>query len=230
MQYHDLHSWHVTTNEARQLQDKLRNKLIQKDQFTEIRTIVGVDVGHRNGITLASVVVLNYPKLQIVDGVVAESRVNFPYIPGYLSFREIPPLLVAFARLKTIPDLIIVDGQGIAHPRRFGLACHLGLILDIPTIGCAKSRLCGEYIEPAEEKGSFSHIIDNDEIIGVALRTRTNVNVVYVSIGHRISLESAQNITLSCCPKYRLPETTRYAHKAAAGHIFENVEYVKESE
>ncbi|MCY4402497.1 MAG: deoxyribonuclease V [Candidatus Poribacteria bacterium] len=228
MQYQNLHSWHVTTKEARQLQDKLRNKLIQKDQFTEIRTIAGVDVGHRNDIALASVVVLNYPDLQIVDGVVAESRVNFPYIPGYLSFREIPPLLVAFARLQTEPDLIIVDGQGIAHPRRFGLACHLGLILDVPTIGCAKSRLCGEYIEPDIEKGSFSHILDKDEIIGVALRTRTNVNVVYVSIGHRISLDSARIITMSCCPKYRLPETTRYAHKAASGEIPEKVIYVKE--
>lgn len=230
MQYQNIHSWHVTTKEARHLQDKLRNKLIQQDQFTEIRTIAGVDVGHRNDIALASVVVLNYPNLQIVDGVVAESRVNFPYIPGYLSFREIPPLLVAFARLQTEPDLIIVDGQGIAHPRRFGLACHLGLILDIPTIGCAKSRLCGEYIEPDKEKGSFSHIIDNDEIIGMALRTRTNVSVVYISIGHRISLDSAQKITLSCCPKYRLPETTRFAHKAAAGEIPENVKYVKKSE
>lgn len=226
MQYHNLHSWHVTTDEARQLQEKLRNQVIQKDRFAEIRTVAGVDLGIKNDISLASVVVLNYPNLQIVDGVVAESRVNFPYIPGYLSFREIPPLLVAFARLKTEPDLIIVDGQGIAHPRRFGLACHLGLILDIPTIGCAKSRLCGEYIEPEKEKGSFSHIFDKDEIIGVALRTRTNVNVVYVSIGHRISLDSARMITMTCCPKYRLPETTRYAHKAAAGKMFEEVKYI----
>ncbi len=230
MQYNNLHSWRVTTDEARQLQEKLRNQVIQKDQFAEIRTIAGVDLGIKNDISLASVVVLNYPNLQIVDGVVAESRVNFPYIPGYLSFREIPPLLVAFARLKTEPDLIIVDGQGIAHPRRFGLACHLGLILDKPTIGCAKSRLCGKYIEPDIEKGSYTHILDQDEIIGVALRTRTNVNVVYVSIGHRISLDTARIITMRCCPKYRLPETTRYAHKAATGNIFEEVKYIKEKE
>ncbi len=230
MQYNNLHSWHVTTDEARQLQEKLRNLVIQKDQFAEIRTIAGVDIGLRNDTALASVVVLNYPNLQIVDGVVAESRVNFPYIPGYLSFREIPPLLVAFARLKTEPDLIIVDGQGIAHPRRFGLACHLGLILDKPTIGCAKSRLCGKYTEPETEKGAYTHILDQDEIIGVALRTRTNVNVVYVSIGHRISLDTARMITMACCPKYRLPETTRYAHKAATGNIFEEVKYIKEKE
>ena len=230
MQYNNLHSWHVTTDEARQLQEKLRNQVIQKDRFAEIRTIAGVDLGIKNDISLASVVVLNYPNLQIVDGVVAESRVNFPYIPGYLSFREIPPLLVAFARLKTEPDLIIVDGQGIAHPRRFGLACHLGLILDKPTIGCAKSRLCGKYIEPDVEKGSYTHILDHDEIIGVALRTRTNVNVVYVSIGHRISLDTARMITMTCCPKYRLPETTRYAHKAATGKMFEEVKYINGKE
>lgn len=230
MQYNNLHSWRVTTDEARQLQEKLRNQVIKKDQFAEIRTIAGVDLGIKNNISLASVVVLNYPNLQIVDGVVAESRVKFPYIPGYLSFREIPPLLVAFARLKTEPDLIIVDGQGVAHPRRFGLACHLGLILDKPTIGCAKSRLCGKYIEPNTEKGSYTHIFDKDEIIGVALRTRTNVNVVYVSIGHQISLDTARMITMACCPKYRLPETTRYAHKAAAGKIFEKVKYINEKE
>ena len=172
MQYQALHSWHVTTDEARQLQIELRNQIIQTDRFERIRTIAGVDIGFRNDIALASVIVLNYPDLQIVDGVVAESRVHFPYIPGYLSFREIPPLLVAFARLQTEPDLVIVDGQGIAHPRRFGLASHLGLILDKPTIGCAKSRLCGEYTEPDTEKGSFTHILDKDEVIGVALRTR----------------------------------------------------------
>ena len=228
MQYQDLHSWRVTTDEARQLQNELRDRIIQKDRFADIRTVAGVDIGFRGDIALASVIVLNYPDLEIVDGVVAESRVNFPYIPGYLSFREIPPLLVAFARLQTEPDLVIVDGQGVAHPRRFGLACHLGLILDKPTIGCAKSRLCGKYSEPDKEKGSWTHIFDKDDIIGIALRTRTNVSVVYVSVGHRISLESARTLTLACCPKYRLPETTRYAHKAASGKMFEGVIFVKE--
>ena len=175
---------------------------------------------------LAAVVVLNLADLQIIDGVVAESRITFPYVPGLLSFREIPPLLLAFAHLQTEPDIVIVDGQGLAHPRRFGLASHLGLILDVPTIGCAKSRLCGEYTQPDEQKGAYTHIVDNNEIIGVALRTRTNVSVVYVSIGHKISLRSARKLTLACCPTYRLPETTRYAHKAATGKMLDGLSYV----
>jgi deoxyribonuclease V len=155
--------------------------------------------------------------LQVVDSEVAECPVRFPYIPGLLSFREIPPLLTAIARLKTEPDLVIVDGQGIAHPRRFGLASHLGLILDKPTIGCAKSRLWGRYEEPGPEQGTYTYLTDKEEVIGVAVRTRTNVRVVYVSIGHRISLDSARTLTLACCRGYRLPETTRYAHNAASG-------------
>ncbi|MDE0087013.1 MAG: deoxyribonuclease V [Candidatus Poribacteria bacterium] len=230
MQYQNLHSWNVTPEEAKHLQNKLRTQLVRTDRFGTIKTVAGVDIGFKNDIALASVVVLNFPDLQVIDGVVAESRVPFPYIPGFLSFREIPPLLMAFARLQTEPDLVIVDGQGIAHPRRFGLASHLGLILDIPTIGCAKSRLCGQYTEPDTEKGAWTDLLDKDEIIGSALRTRTNVSVVYVSIGHRISLDSARMLTLACCKGYRLPETTRFAHKAASGKIPENVILVKEEE
>jgi deoxyribonuclease V len=230
MQYQNLHSWNVTPKEAKHLQNKLRTQVIRTDRFGTIKTVAGVDIGFKNNVALASVVVLNFPDLQVIDGVVAESRINFPYIPGFLSFREIPPLLVAFARLQTEPDLVIVDGQGIAHPRRFGLASHLGLILDKPTIGCAKSRLCGQYAEPDAEKGSYTNLLDKDEIIGTALRTRTNVSVVYVSIGHRISLNSARMLTLACCKVYRLPETTRYAHKAASGKIPEGVTFVKEDE
>ncbi len=230
MQYQDLHPWNVTPQEARQLQNDLRHQVVPVDQFDTIKTVAGVDIGLKNNIALASVVVLNFPDLQVVDGVVAESHVSFPYIPGFLSFREIPPLLVAFARLQTEPDLVIVDGQGIAHPRRFGLASHLGLILDKPTIGCAKSRLCGQYTEPDTEKGAYTYLLDKDETIGAALRTRTNVSVVYVSIGHRISLDSARKFTIACCPRFRLPETTRYAHKAASGKILEGVAFVKEGE
>lgn len=230
MQYQNLHSWNVTPEEAKHLQNKLRTQVVRTDRFGTIKTVAGVDIGFKNNIALASVVVLNFPDLQVIDGVVAESLVTFPYIPGFLSFREIPPLLVAFARLQTEPDLVIVDGQGIAHPRRFGLASHLGLILDIPTIGCAKSRLCGQYTEPDTEKGVYTDLLDKDEIIGAALRTRSNVSVVYVSIGHRISLDSARMLTLACCKGYRLPETTRYAHKAASGKIPEGVIFVKEDE
>lgn len=228
MLYQQLHTWNVTTDEAKQIQNELSHQVVQIDQFDKIRTVAGVDIGIKNDVATASVIVLNFPDLQIVDGVVAQSNIHFPYIPGYLAFREIPPLLVVFARLQTEPDLVIVDGQGIAHPRRFGLAAHLGLILDKPTFGCAKSRLCGEYKEPGLEKGAWSYLKDNKETIGIALRTRTNVSVVYVSVGHGISLETAREITLSCCPKYRLPETTRFAHQAATGKIPEGVTFLND--
>ena len=217
MQYRDLHSWDVTAEEARQLQNELRTQVVGTDRFGKINTVAGADIGFKKDIARASVVVLSFPELQVVDSVVTESPVRFPYIPGLLSFREIPPLLTAFTQLQTEPDLVIVDGQGIAHPRRFGLASHLGLVLDKPTIGCAKSRLWGRYEEPESEQGSYTYLMDKDEVIGAAVRTRKNVQVVYISIGHRISLDSARTWTLACCQGYRLPETTRYAHNAASG-------------
>lgn len=217
MEYRALHSWNVTPEEARQLQNELRTQVISTDQFGTINTVAGVDIGLKKDTAIASVVVLSFPELQVVDSVLTASPVRFPYIPGLLSFREIPPLLTAFDQLKTVPDMVIVDGQGIAHPRRFGLASHLGLILDKPTIGCAKSRLCGRYTEPNAEQGAYTYLTDKEEVIGAAVRTRTNVRVVYVSIGHRISLDSARMWTLACCQGYRLPETTRHAHNAASG-------------
>ena len=228
MQIQQLHPWNVTPKEARQLQNELRSRVVQNDQFEKIQTVAGVDIGLKDNKALASVVVLNFSDLQVVDGVIAESRVTFPYIPGLLSFREIPPLLAAFTHLNTVPDLVIVDGQGIAHPRRFGLASHLGLILNIPTIGCAKSKLCGNYKEPDTERGAYTHLYEKDEIIGVALRTRANVSVVYVSIGHKVSLDSARELTLASCKGYRLPETTRYAHKAATGKMSEGLTLIYE--
>ena len=217
MQYRALHSWDVTPEEARRLQNGLRTQVVKTDRFGKINTVAGVDIGFKKDIARASVVVLSFPGLQVVDSVVTESPVRFPYVPGLLSFREIPPLLTAFTQLQTEPDLVIVDGQGIAHPRRFGLASHLGLILDKPTIGCAKSRLWGRYEEPETEQGSYTYLMDKDEVIGAVVRTRKNVKVVYISIGHRISLDSARTLTLACCRGYRLPETTRYAHNAASG-------------
>ncbi len=219
MQYRSLHSWDVTPEEARELQNRLRTQVITADRFGTINTVAGVDIGLKKDIARASVVVLSFPELQVVDIEIAECPVRFSYIPGLLSFREIPPLLTAFDRLKTEPDLVIVDGQGIAHPRRFGLASHLGLILDRPTIGCAKSRLCGRYEEPEQEHGAYTYLTDKEDVIGSVVRTRTNVRVVYVSIGHRISLDSARTWTLACCRGYRLPETTRHAHNAASGKI-----------
>ncbi len=222
MQYRALHSWNVTPEEARRLQNGLRTQVVRTDQFGKINTVAGVDIGLKKDIAFASVVVLSFPDLQVVDSVVTESPVRFPYIPGLLSFREIPPLLTAFTQLQTEPDLVIVDGQGIAHPRRFGLASHLGLILDKPTIGCAKSRLCGQYEEPKSEQGFYTYLMDKGEVIGAVVRTRRNVQVVYISIGHRISLDSARTLTLACCRGYRLPETTRYAHKAASSKVPQN--------
>ena len=219
MKYHALHSWDVSSEEARQIQNRLRTQVVTTDRFGTINTVAGVDIGLKKDIARASVVVLSFPELQVVDSVVTESPVRFPYIPGLLSFREIPPLLTAFSQLQTEPDLVIVDGQGIAHPRRFGLASHLGLVLDKPTIGCAKSRLWGRYEEPDSEQGAYTYLTDKDEVIGAAVRTRTNVRVVYVSIGHQISLDSARTWTLACCQGYRLPETTRHAHNAASGKI-----------
>ena len=216
MQYRALHSWNVTPEEARRIQNGLRTQVVRTDRFGRINTVAGVDIGLKKDIARASVVVLSFPELQVVDSVVTESPVRFRYIPGLLSFREIPPLLTAFTQLQTEPDLVIVDGQGIAHPRRFGLASHLGLILDKPTIGCAKSRLCGQYEEPESEQGAYTYLMDKGEVVGTVVRTRKNVQVVYISIGHRISLDSARTLTLACCRGYRLPETTRYAHKAAS--------------
>ena len=226
MQYRALHSWDVNPEEARSLQNGLREQVVKTDRFGRINTVAGVDIGLKKDIARASVVVLSFPELQVVDSVVTESPVRFPYIPGLLSFREIPPLLTAFTQLQTEPDLVIVDGQGIAHPRRFGLASHLGLILDKPTIGCAKSRLWGRYEEPEVEQGSYTYLMDKDEVIGAAVRTRRNVRVVYISIGHRISLDSARTLTLACCRGYRLPETTRYAHNAASSKVPQNTPMV----
>lgn len=217
MRYKQLHRWDITPEEARHIQNELRDRVIREDRFGEIRRVAGVDLGFRQEVARASVVVLSFPELQPVDVVIAESQVQFPYIPGLLSFRETPPLLKAFERLDTEPDLIIADGQGVAHPRRFGIASHLGLILDKPTIGCAKSRLLGKYNVPQGEARSVSYLYDKEEIIGAAVRTRANVKEVYISIGNRVSLDSAIHLILACCRKYRLPETTRYAHHTASG-------------
>ena len=219
MQYRQLHPWDVMPEEARGIQNKLRELVIRTDEFGDVRTVAGVDLGFKKNLARASVVVLSFPTLELIDGVSVESTIKFPYIPGLLSFRETPPLLKAFDRLKTEPDLIIADGQGLAHPRRLGIACHFGLILSKPTIGFANSRLWGKHKEPNREKGSYEYLCDKGEIIGAAVRTRRDTSIVYVSLGHRISLNSAIRLTLRCCKTFRLPETTRYAHKAAAGTI-----------
>ena len=217
MKIASLHPWKVAPAEAMEIQQQLRERISRESTLTTVHTIAGVDVGFKGNIAKAAVVVLNYPELAPLDQSVAELEVEFPYIPGLLAFREAPPILAAFEKLQTEPDLIIFDGQGLAHPRRMGIASHVGVILDLPSIGCAKSRLYGIHEEPGPEKGSYTYLYDGDEVIGAVVRTRTDVKPLYVSIGHKIDLETAIQYVLNCCRGYRLPEPTRYAHRAAAG-------------
>ena len=211
------HPWNVSPAEAMEIQRQLRGKVSKERSFGEVHTVAGVDVGFKGEVARAAVVVLSYPELQPLDYSVAELPVEFPYIPGLLSFREGPSVLAALEKLATEPDLFIFDAQGLAHPRRMGLASHIGIIIDRPSIGCAKSRLCGTHHEPGPERGSYVHLYDDDEVIGAVVRTRTGVKPLYVSIGHRIDLESAIEYVLGCCRNHRLPETTRYAHRVAGG-------------
>jgi len=215
------HHWQVSTPEAIALQRRLAGQVSRNGGVVAPRLIAGVDIsaGKRQEMARGAVVVLNYPELGVVETRVAQDKLDFPYIPGLLSFRESPLILAACEQLTTTPDLIMVDGQGLAHPRRMGLACHLGLFLDTPTIGCAKSRLLGRHETPGEEPGSYAELVDRDETIGVALRTKLAVNPVYVSIGHKIDLETAMHWVLKCCRGYRLPEPTRLAHLAAGGDL-----------
>ncbi|MCK4836042.1 MAG: deoxyribonuclease V [Candidatus Aminicenantes bacterium] len=214
-----LHPWDVSPGEAILIQKRLFREVTHDDGFRKIDYVAGVDIGYKKGEGRAAIVLFRYPQMDLVDGIVVEGEVNFPYITGLLSFREIPLLLNGFEKLKIDPDIILVDGQGIAHPRRLGLASHLGLLLDCPTVGCAKSRLWGKYSEPGKEKGSIEYIYDKDDVIGAAVRTRENVKVVFVSIGHKMSLDSSIRVVLKCCLKYRLPEPARLAHRAASGNL-----------
>ena len=172
-----------------------------------------------DGRAKAAVVVMTYPELETVECRVASSKATFPYVPGLLSFRETPVLAPVLESLVTRPDILLIDGQGIAHPRRFGIACHLGLLFDMPTIGCAKSKLIGSFQEPAPVKGSSSMLKDGEEIIGAALKTRDGTRPIFVSVGHKTDLDSALRVVRTCAPKYRIPEPTRRAHLAAAGKI-----------
>jgi deoxyribonuclease V len=204
--------------QARTIQEALRDRVVTRDLVGRVRYVAGVDVGfEREGrITRAAVVVLRFPELVPVEQAVVRQRTRFPYVPGYLSFREIPAVLAALARLAVKPDLLLCDGQGYAHPRRFGLACHLGVLTNTPSIGVAKSRLIGEHDALAAEKGSWVPLRDQGEVIGAVLRTRTDVKPLFVSVGHRVSLETAIRYALACTTKYRLPETTRLAHHLAS--------------
>ncbi len=212
-----LHGWQLSTSQAKEIQNRLSGQVSRQNEVDSPRYIAGVDisVGRFSKMASGAVVVLEHPGMTVVETQVARGELDFPYIPGFLSFREMPLAIAAFEMLGILPDLVIVDGQGIAHPRRLGLASHLGLFLDIPTIGCAKSLLCGSHNEPANEPGNYAEILDGDEVIGAVLRTKPNVKPVYVSIGHKIDLENAIRWVLESCRGYRLPEPTRHAHQAA---------------
>jgi len=214
-----LHPWNVTTEGATEIQERLRAQVIRRDEIGSVRFVAGIDVSHQGekGISRAAVVVLHYPELVLCEQAVAWCRTGFPYLPGLLSFREAPAALKALGKLRQVPDLILCDGQGYAHPRRFGLACHIGLLSSIPSIGVAKTRFWGEHAPVGMERGDWQPLIDKGEVIGAALRTRAGVKPVYVSTGHRISLTTALEYVLHCAPRYRLPEPTRQAHHLSVG-------------
>ena len=227
MKVKSLHSWQVSPAQARDIQFRLASQVSRSNEVATPRFIAGVDISvdKAKGVATGATVVLNYPELRLVETEVVSGKLDFPYVPGLLSFREAPLTLAACERLSIAPDLILVDGQGIAHPRRFGIASHLGLFLDTPTIGCAKSLLCGRHKEPAEEPGSWTEVVDGGETIGVALRTKPGVKPIYVSIGHKVDLETAIYWVLECCRGYRLPEPCRLAHLAAGGSLELAVDY-----
>jgi deoxyribonuclease V len=216
------HPWRVAPNRAREIQRHLRQHVIVKPLRASPDIVAGVDVSVKNGVARSAVVLLSLPELAPFEAVTAERHDPSPYIPGLLAFREGPVVLDAMEKLTTLPDAIIFDAHGLAHPLRMGLATHLGVLLDLPSAGCAKSCLCGEYQEPAQEKGSWSYLYEDGadhghKIIGAVVRTRDGVNPVFVSVGHRVDLQSAIALVLACAPRYRLPETTRWAHRVAGG-------------
>ncbi len=210
--------WPTTTFEARAVQDRLRDQLVRRDELAQVRRVAGLDVGFPGGgnETRAGVAILSFPDLRLLESASARRRTVFPYVPGLLSFREAPALLEALASLSAPPQLLLCDGQGYAHPRRFGLACHLGVLTGLPSIGVAKSRLIGEHGSLGPEKGDWTALWDQGEIIGALVRTRRNVQPLYVSVGHKISLETAVRYVLACTSRFRLPETTRWAHRNAS--------------
>ena len=213
------HAWDVPPREAIAIQERLRHAVVLEDDFGPLQRVAGVDVGFEAGgsITRAAVAVLSFPELELVESAIARLPTSFPYIPGLLSFREAPAVLQALASLARPPDLLVCDGQGLAHPRRFGLACHLGLLAGLPAIGAAKSRLLGEHVSPGPLRGDWQPLIDRGEVIGAALRTRPGTKPIFVSPGHRVSLASAIDLALQCTGRFRIPEPTRQAHRLASG-------------
>jgi deoxyribonuclease V len=212
------HAWDLCPADARDLQLALADRIELEDRFGAPALVAGIDIGFEPAgkITRAAVAVLRLPALTLVESALARRPTRFPYVPGLLSFREIPAAIEALAALAATPDLVLCDGQGFAHPRRFGLACHLGWLLDVPCIGVAKSRLIGAFAEPGPARAAWSPLLDRDQVIGAALRSRAGVKPLFISSGHRVGLASAIRLTLACTDRYRLPEPTRLAHQLAS--------------
>jgi deoxyribonuclease V len=217
MKVNELHGFDLSPAEARRLQEELASRVVVGPalDLSGVRHVAGADVSTQGERAYATVVVLEFPGLSLVEVQGFEAPLPFPYVPGLLSFREIPPIVGALEKVQTAVDALILDAQGLAHPRRMGLASHLGLFLDVPTVGCAKSRLVGSYEEPGMEKGSATDLVHRGEIVGRVVRTREGVSPVYVSVGSGIDLRSSVELVLACSTKYRLPESTRQAHNAA---------------
>jgi deoxyribonuclease V len=219
MQLAVSHPWDLSVGEAKSLQLQLAEQVVAETTFdpSTVQTVAGVDVGFRHDVAQAAVVVLGLPDLEPLDYALGRAPVTFPYVPGLLTFREGPSVLNALDKLAIWPDLFVFDGHGLAHPRRFGLAAHMGVILDFACIGCAKSRLSGSHEEPGQAVGDWVPLREGDETIGAVVRTRARVKPVYVSVGHRADLQTCIDLVLRCTRGYRLPETTRYAHRVAGG-------------
>ena len=214
MRIRKYHPWQVTYREAVAIQEGLRRRLVRSGPLGRPELVAGADVSYSKHTdrVYAGVILLSFPALEVVETVTYADKAGFPYIPGLLTFREGPVLLHAFAGLKRRPDVVIFDGQGYAHPRRMGLASHMGILLDVPSVGCAKSRLVGEYAEPGPEAGEWTPLTDGRETLGRVLRTRSRVKPVFVSVGHKLGLAGATKLLLACGRGYRLPEPTRRAH------------------
>jgi deoxyribonuclease V len=218
MKIANLHRWNLSPTEAKKVQLKLAQQVVYENEIEQINFVAGIDVGFnlKRKISKAALALLSYPNLNFIEATEAELTTVFPYIPGLLSFREIPVIIEALKKVNQQPDVILCDGQGIAHPRRFGIACHIGVLTGIPTIGVAKSRLIGEYHSLGLKKGSTVPLKHGDEIIGSVIRSRANVKPLFISIGHKLNLEKCLEIVWTCITKYRQPETTRWAHRLAS--------------
>jgi deoxyribonuclease V len=211
------HDWDVETCQAIAIQERLRDHAVASDGLADPRLVAGIDVSFESGYSRAAVAVLRLPELELVDWGLSLTPTRFPYVPGLLSFREIPAALEALSALRRLPDAVLCDGHGLAHPRRFGLACHLGLLTDLPTVGVAKTRLVGEHRGVEDARGAWEPLWHRGEVVGAALRTRAHTRPVYVSVGHRVGLEAAIRLVMRCTGRFRLPETTRWAHRLASG-------------